>query len=151
MGVVTAVRLKLVPAIVGRAVAWLGLSSPQAALDTLRALQARTDRIEGFEILPQESLQAVLGHIPGTRAPLGAEHPWHALVEMTSDSVDAEPAEQLLARLLPPLMEKGVVRDATISSSEAQAEAFWRIRDSLSEAERATFGPATQHVPQVST
>ena len=35
--------------------------------------------------------------------------------------------------------------DAAISSSEAQAEAFWRIRDSLSEAERATLGPATQH------
>ena len=30
-------------------------------------------------------------------------------------------------------------------TSEAQAEAFWRIRDSLSEAERAAFGPATQH------
>jgi FAD/FMN-containing dehydrogenase len=32
-----------------------------------------------------------------------------------------------------------------IAANEAQAEAFWRIRDSLSEAERAAFGPATQH------
>ena len=51
----------------------------------------------------------------------------------------------LLARLLAPLIERGLVEDATISASEAQAEAFWRIRDSLSEAERAAFGPATQH------
>ena len=145
LGVITAVRLKLVPAIRSRAVAWLGLASPQAALDTLRLLQSQSDRVEGFEILPQESLEAVLSHIPGTRAPLSDVHPWQALVEATSDREDAEPPEQLLARLLSPMLESGVVRDATISASEAQAEAFWRIRDSLSEAERATFGPATQH------
>jgi FAD/FMN-containing dehydrogenase len=145
LGIVTAARLKLVPATHSRAVAWLGLASPQAALDTLRALEAKTDRIEGFEILPDESLQAVLSHIPGTRAPLEADHPWHVLVEATADGPDAENPAELLARLLAPLMERGPVEDAVISASEAQAEAFWRIRDSLSEAERATFGPATQH------
>ena len=145
LGIVTAARLKLVPAIHSRAVAWLGLASPQAALDTLRALEAETDRIEGFEILPDESLQAVLSHIPGTRPPLQSHHPWHALVEATADGPGTDNPAELLARLLAPLVERGLVADASISASEAQAEAFWRIRDSLSEAERATFGPATQH------
>jgi FAD/FMN-containing dehydrogenase len=145
LGIVTAARLKLYPAIQSRAVAWIGLDSPQSALDTLRALQASTDRIEGFEILPLESLNAVLSHIPATRAPLDDQFPWQALVEATAESEREEPPAELLARLLAPLIEKGLVRDAVISSSEAQAEAFWRIRDSLSEAERATFGPATQH------
>jgi FAD/FMN-containing dehydrogenase len=145
LGIITAARLKLYPAIHSRAVAWLGLDSPQAALDTLRTLQASTNRIEGFEILPQESLGAVLGHIPGLRAPLPQEFPWHALVEATADGPQkAQPAE-LLTRLLAPLLDKGLIRDAVISANEAQAESFWRIRDSLSEAERATFGPATQH------
>jgi FAD/FMN-containing dehydrogenase len=145
LGIVTAARLKLYPAIHSRAVAWLGLDSPQVALDTLRALQASTDRIEGFEILPEESLGAVLSHIPGTRAPLEGQFPWHALVEATADNVEEEPPAERLSRLLAPLIGKGLVGDAVISASEAQAEAFWRIRDSLSEAERATFGPATQH------
>jgi FAD/FMN-containing dehydrogenase len=145
LGIVTAARLKLLPAIHSRCVAWLGLASPQAALDTLRALEAGTDRIEGFEILPQESLEAVLGHVPGTRAPLDDVHPWHALVEATADVAEAEPPAELLARLLAPLIEGGQVADAAISSSESQCEAFWRIRDSLSEAEKAAFGPATQH------
>jgi FAD/FMN-containing dehydrogenase len=145
LGIVTAARLKLYPAILSRAVAWLGLDSPQAALDVLRALQSSTDRIEGFEILPQESLDAVLAHIPGTRAPLDRQFPWHALVEATAEGPDEEQPPELLARLLAPLIDGGLVRDAVISSSEGQAEAFWRIRDSLSEAERATFGPATQH------
>ena len=145
LGIITAARLKLFPAVHSRAVAWLGLASPQVALDVLRALQAGTDRVEGFEILSQESLQAVLGHVSGTRPPLASEHPWHALVEATAERAAAEQPQELLARLLAPLIERGLVGDATISASEAQAEAFWRIRDSLSEAERATFGPATQH------
>jgi FAD/FMN-containing dehydrogenase len=145
LGIVIAARLKLVPAIHSRAVAWLGLNSPQKALDTLRAVEAETDRIEGFEILPQESLQAALDHIPGTRTPLDSRHEWYALVEATVDSADAEPPAELLTRLLAPLVNRGMVENATISATEAQAEAFWRIRDSLSEAERAAFGPATQH------
>jgi FAD/FMN-containing dehydrogenase len=145
LGIITAARLKLYPAIHSRAVAWLGVDSPQSALDVLRTLQAKTERLEGFEILPLESLQAVLSHIPGTRAPLNGQFQWQALVEATSERSDGEQPPELLTRLLAPLIEKGLVRDAVISSSEAQAEAFWRIRDSLSEAERATFGPATQH------
>jgi FAD/FMN-containing dehydrogenase len=145
LGVVTAVRLKLVPAIHSRAVAWLGLASPQAALDTLRALEAETDLIEGFELLPRESLEAALTHIPGTRSPLKGVHPWHALVEATAASAEAEAPADLLARLLAPLIQCGLVSDAAVSASEAQAQDFWRIRDSLSEAERSAFGPATQH------
>ena len=141
LGIVTAARLKLVPAVVSRSVAWLGLADPAAALAVLRALEAATDRLEGFEILPDESLGAALDHIPGTRAPLAGRYPWYALVEATSD--DAEPVD--LAALLAPLVERGLIADAAIASSEAQAEAMWRIRDSLSEAERAAFGPATQH------
>jgi FAD/FMN-containing dehydrogenase len=145
LGIVTAVRLKLYPAIHSRAVAWLGLATPQAALDVLRALQAQTDRIEGFEILPRDTLEAVFQHIPGTRAPLEGAHEWHALVEATADTAHAEPPEELLTRLLTPLIEGGPIEDAAISASEAQAEAFWRIRDSLAEAERAVLGPTTQY------
>ena len=140
LGIVTAARLKLVPLPSSRAVAWLGLASPAAALAVLRALQARTDRVEGFEILPAESLAAAVAHVPGVRAPLAGEHRWHALVELTAEEGD-EPLDGLLA----PLLVAGQIEDATIAASEAQAEAFWRIRDSLSEAERAAFGPATQH------
>ena len=141
LGIVTAARLRLVPAIVSRNVAWLGLVSPAAALDVLRALQSSSERIEGFEILSDESFGAVLDHIPGTRAPLDKRYPWYALVEATSD-LDT-PVD--LAALLAPLLDHGLIADAVIAASEAQADAFWHIRDSMSEAERAAFGPATQH------
>ena len=145
LGIVTAVRLKLIPAVHQRAVAWLGLASPDDALAVLRALESATDRVEGFEILPGESLDAALAHIPGTRAPLAAPHSWHALVEATAASPDEEAPDALLERLLAPLLEARLIADAVIAASEAQADAFWKIRDSLSEAERLAFGPATQH------
>jgi FAD/FMN-containing dehydrogenase len=39
--------------------------------------------------------------------------------------------------LLLEALKRGLIEDATLASSEAQAEAFWRIRDSISEAERS--------------
>jgi FAD/FMN-containing dehydrogenase len=140
LGVITAVRLRLVPPVAMRAVAWVGLESPADALALLRSIEARTEQVEGFELLPDESLQAVIAHIPGTRSPLFSRHPWHVLIEATAHAGQDDPQSLLEGLLSTPL-----VKDAAIASSEAQAEAFWRIRDSLSEAERLAFGPATQH------
>jgi FAD/FMN-containing dehydrogenase len=144
LGIITALSLQLAPAVAERAVAWVGVSSPQAGLDLLRLMSERTGRIEGFEILPVESLRAVLRHVPGTRAPLAREHPWHLLIEATAESGEGGPCSALLERLLAVALDAGLAQDATIAASEAQAEAFWRIRDSISEAERAS-GPAVQH------
>jgi FAD/FMN-containing dehydrogenase len=144
LGIVTAASLRLVPAITGRAVAWLGLKEPQSALDVLRMLEAQTKAVEGFEIVPGDSLALVLEHIPGTRPPLTGRHRWHALVEATASSDRDEAPAALLERLLAPALESGLIEDAVIAASEAQADALWRVRDSISEAERAS-GPATQH------
>src|SRR5438270_176395 len=84
LGVVTAVALRLVPAIAARAVAWAGVESPMRALDLLRFLEVRTHAVEGFELVPHDSLQLVLKHVPSTRAPLEGEHPWHVLIEATT-------------------------------------------------------------------
>ena len=144
LGIVTAAALRLAPAVRGRAVAWLGLSSPAAALAVLRELERGTSHVEGFEIVPADSLALVLKHMPGTRAPLASEHRWHALVELTDDGSLGEEPEALLGRLVAPLLKGRLVADAVIAASEAQAESFWRLRDSISEAERAE-GPTLAH------
>ena len=143
LGIVTGAALRLSPAISDRAVAWLGVASPDDALAILRVLEGRTSRIEGFEIIPADSLDKVITHVPNTRAPLVGDHPWHLLVEATAHEGGEEPSAALLEGLLAPLIGN-LVADATISSSEAQARAFWHLRDSISEAERA-IGPALQH------
>lgn len=144
LGIVTAATLRLAPAIHQRAVAWVGVASPHAALALLRSMEARTDTIESFEIIPGDSLALVLAHIPGARAPLAGGHRWHVLIEAVSADPADEPPAVLLERLLAPALEAGGIDDATIAASEGHADAFWRLRDSLSEAER-NAGPATQH------
>lgn len=144
LGIVTAATLRLVPAVAARAVAWVGLADPAAALALLRRFQRASNEVESFELLPGESLDAVLHHIPGTRAPLAGAHPWHVLIEVTAAETAHEPPAAIVERVLGAALGDGLIADATLAASEAQAEAFWRIRESISEAERAT-GPAAQH------
>ena len=139
LGIVTAATLRLVPVPTTRTTAWAGTTGPDRALRLLRRCQRATEAVESFEILPRETLDAVLAHIPTARAPLAGDHPWHLLIETTDDR-GAASVEPLLADAL----DDGLIDDATIAANDAQAAAFWQIRDSISDAERAT-GPASQH------
>jgi FAD/FMN-containing dehydrogenase len=143
LGVVTAAALELVPAVTARAVAWIGIDSPQSALRLLRFLESRTEQVEGFELVPDDSLRLVLKHVPGTRSPVDGSHAWHVLVEATSHAGDDDP-RAVIEDLLAEALGNRLIGDAAITGSEAQAEAFWKIRDSISEAERAE-GPTLAH------
>jgi FAD/FMN-containing dehydrogenase len=145
IGIVTAAVLQTVPALLDRCVAWVGVDSPAQAYDLLLFMQAHgRDRLEGFEILPQRALDAVVKHIAGTRPPLESDHRWHVLMEFAQDDESQSGPAELATVLLEKAINAGLVENATLASSEAQAEAFWKIRDSIAEAERAE-GPALQH------
>lgn len=139
LGVVTAAALRLVPAYGARAVAWVGLDDPHAALALLRRLEAAAT-IESFELVPDTALTLVLAHIPGTRAPLAGTHRWHVLVEAVGQNDPAAPLRDALAAAA----TDGIVADATLATSETQADALWRLREVISEAERID-GPAAKH------
>ncbi|MEP9402723.1 FAD-binding oxidoreductase [Sphingomonas sp. VNH70] len=143
LGIVTAATLRLAPAIAARCVGWAGIADPQAGLDLLRHMQAATDAVESFEIIPADSLALAVAHLPGARPPLAGHHPWHLLIEAVAGPGEADPAA-LLETLLADGLACGTIADATIAASEAQAEAFWALRDGLSAAEKAA-GPAVQH------
>lgn len=143
LGIVTAATLRLAPPLLNRAVAWAGVSGPHEALRLLRLAQQRLgDRVEGFEVLSGSGLAHVLAHIPGARAPIATPSPWHALVELDCGEDAAGGAAELEA-VLAEGFAGGWISDATLAASEAQANEFWRLRESLSEAERAE-GPALQ-------
>ncbi|MBB4616883.1 FAD-binding oxidoreductase [Sphingomonas abaci] len=144
LGIVTAATLKLAPAVAARGVAWAGVADPADALALLRRFQRASDAVESFEILPAETLDAALAWRPQARAPLAGRHAWHLLIEATAAAAAAEAPQALLERVLGEALSDGLIADATIAASEAQADAFWAIRDSLSDAERAQ-GPAAQH------
>ena len=144
LGVVTAASLRLISAPGSRAVAWAGLPTPQVALDLLRDLERQIgEAIESFELVPANALALVLRHIPGARAPLAALHPWNVLIESVAPEGASDAAESL-GGALGNSLEQGLATDAVVAASQNQAEALWRLRESISEAERAD-GPALKH------
>ncbi len=143
-GIVTAATLALKPAVVERSVAWVGVPDPHAALALLHLLDdALGTALEGFEIIPDAAVALVLGHVHGTRAPLASASPWHVLVEAVSVTRDLSPAPALEAAL-GVAFERGIATDAALAPSEAAADALWRLRESVPEAQRA-LGPLIPH------
>lgn len=145
LGIVTGATLRLLPEIAGRTVAWAGLSSiGQARQLLVHCERVATDALEGFEVLPNHCLAAVLDHLPDARAPLAETHQWHALIELVSTKPEGEDLSDLAQAMLEGALEADMLEDAVIAANETQAEAFWLLRDSISPAERA-IGPAMQH------
>lgn len=146
LGIVTAATLSLAPAIAERRVLWAGVASLEAARALLLHVEnAAGSALEGFEVLTQDTLENVIAYVPGTRAPLSAPHPWHALIELVAaDKAAADALGPLAEQMLASAFEAGLIADAVIAANETQAEAFWQIRDGIAAAERAK-GPAVQH------
>lgn len=145
LGVVTAATLRLLPGLADRAVLWAGLGSIQDARALLLHAEDRAgSALEGFEVMPRHSLEAVLAHVPGARSPLQGRHEWHALIELAADEESASTLSGRAVALMESAFEAGLVEDATIAANEAQAEQFWLLRDEIAPAERA-LGPAMQH------
>jgi FAD/FMN-containing dehydrogenase len=139
LGVITAATLKLFPRPRSRAVAFLGLDDPAQALALLNFVKEHAGPgLQAFEILPRLGLELVLRHIPGARDPLGAVHPWYALVEIAGFS-DGE-AERVASATLAQALDAGKARDATLAHSLNQAAALWRLRESMSEAQKREGG-----------
>ncbi|WP_312160176.1 FAD-binding oxidoreductase [Phenylobacterium sp.] len=131
LGVVTAASLKLFPVLVSRATAIAAVDDPEAAIRLLaRAKDEAGGAVEAFELMGRRGIEFVLRNIPNQRDPLSEVHPWYVLVEIASGEPGA--AENAMERLLAAALEDGLVRDAAVAQSEAQARAFWSVRENQS-------------------
>ncbi|KMS59800.1 D-2-hydroxyacid dehydrogenase [Novosphingobium barchaimii LL02] len=145
LGIVTAATLRLLPAVAERVVIWAGVSSLPAARTLLLHCEAMEgETLEGFEVMPQASIDAVKDHMPAARAPLEGRHAWHVLIEVVADRAGAATLRERCEAMMADAFEKDLLEDAAMSASEAQADAFWLIRETVPAAERAR-GPAVQH------
>lgn len=136
LGVITAAVLKLYPQPKGREVAWVGLESPEAALALFSLASDRAgSSLTAFELMIDEALSFVLKHAPNAAAPLASRHPWHVLIEISSGRSAAD-ASALIEEILAEGFEAGLAGDAALSSSLAQANELWRLRESMSEAQK---------------
>ena len=139
LGVITAASLKLFPKPSATATAWIGIPSPAAAIELLGRLRAASDdRLTTLELVPDVALALVLEHIDAARDPAIAVSPWYLLVEWTSSS--AQDLEKPLTEALASAADAGLITDAAIAASGLQREEFWRLRESVPEAQRKAGG-----------
>jgi FAD/FMN-containing dehydrogenase len=135
LGVVTAAALKLYPVMASRAVAMIGLATPEAAIELLaRAKDETGGAVEAFELMGRLGVEFAIRNIAGTRDPLERAHPWYVLAEFASGEPGS--AEAAMQRWLEAGVEAGLVADAVVAQTEAQARALWAIRENQSPAQK---------------
>ncbi|HEX5776025.1 MAG TPA: FAD-binding oxidoreductase [Caulobacteraceae bacterium] len=143
LGVVTAASLKLYPILPSRSVAMCAVASPPDAIRLLaRAKDETGGQVEAFELMSRLGVAFALKHIPGLREPLEAQPPWYVLIETASGEPGA--AEAGMERVLTGALEDGLVLDAAIAQTAAQAQALWAVRENQSGGQRPE-GAAWKH------
>ncbi len=141
LGIVTAAAIKLFPKPEERATAFVAVPDVPAATRLLALLQHRTNGLlNAFELMSRNGMELVLQHIAGAKDPLAEPSPWYVLCEASGIKGIAAVFESALETAL----EDGLASDAAIAASEAQREALWRLRESISEAQKHE-GPSLKH------
>ena len=139
LGVITRALLRLHPAPQAKATLLAALPDYDAALALLARLQTRCGAgLAAFELMWRDFVVAALAW-QKLREPFDAPHPLLAVVDL--DGPDAAQLQAALEEVLAPALQDGLVLDAAIAQSEAQARAFWKIREATAEL------PTNMHPP----
>jgi FAD/FMN-containing dehydrogenase len=140
LGIITAAVLKLFPRPGSVETGFVAVRDPAAAIELLARARAGTgDAITAFELISRQALDMVLRHIPGTTDPLATPYPWYVLIEASSGDASGG-LRAALEAVLADGAEAGLVIDATLASSGEQTKALWRLRDSITEAQKPEGG-----------
>jgi FAD/FMN-containing dehydrogenase len=133
LGIITKVRLRLVPLFTGRAVALVAVDDTAAAVALVRTLRDQLPTLEAAELFYADGL-ALVREQTGLAAPFADEHPAFVLAECAGHS---DPSDGLLAAL----EQSPGVRDATVATDTRGRHALWAYRESHTEAINAAGVP----------
>ncbi|UGA44963.1 FAD-binding oxidoreductase [Bradyrhizobium quebecense] len=138
LGIITAATLRLFPKPRAVETAYVGLKSPAAALKLLSiSRNEAAGSLTSFELLADIAVDFSIRHGIDIRDPLEGKHPWYVLMELSSSRDDARDA---LEAILAQGMEDGIVDDAVIAANLSQRQAFWKLRDEMSAAQKPEGG-----------
>ena len=135
LGIVTAAVLRLYPRPRGREVAFAGFGSPEEGLALFERMRGLAGaQLTAFELIARTPLAMAVKHF-GHREPLNEGHGWYALLEVSSGRSE-EDARALMEAGLADALEAGEIADAALAGSLSQDDAFFKIREDCSWAQR---------------
>lgn len=136
LGVITAASLRLFARADTRSVVLAGVDSPVQALALYTLLFERCGpRLQAFEFFTGDCLGLVLETTEGVQDPFAQRYPAYVLVEF-ADTTDEAGLGALLESVMDAALERELCRDAVVSSSIAQLNGLWRLREEIPEAQR---------------
>jgi FAD/FMN-containing dehydrogenase len=140
LGVITAATLRLYPDPGETSTLLITLPDAGSAVKLLADMREYLgDRIESFELICRYALDLVERHVSGTALPCDLSGEWFVLAELAI----GEGAEGL-DRFLEQAFDAGQMLDAVVAKNLAEAEALWRARHAISEAQKYE-GPSIKH------
>lgn len=140
LAVITAATLKLYPRPHETATAVVALASPDAALALFqRVHDAAGGALTAFEVWSQRVMDFALRYMPNVRDPLRTAYPWYALIEVSGHHANGQAGATLQAALEAAL-DDGLIKDAVVAQTLEQAQQFWTLRESFSEAQKGAGG-----------
>ncbi|MDN5844423.1 MAG: FAD-binding oxidoreductase [Alcaligenaceae bacterium] len=144
LGIITRVSLKLHARTHIRCAVLVAVESAAHALGLMQqVVGACGPRLQAFEFFTAQCLDLVLGHTEGAQAPFGRTYPAYVLIEL-ADTRNEDALMALLEEVISQALEQGFCQDAVVSASMTQLQALWRLREDISEAQRAD-GPHLKH------
>lgn len=146
LGIITAAVLKLWPLPRDEVTAWLGLAGPREALAMLQRLQDGTGgQVTGFEYMAASALEMTFSQFPANRSPFLKEYPACVLMEAASGAPGGD-LRRVVEEVLAGGIDEGILADAIIAESTAQARAFWQIREDMPQAQTMMSGSISHDV-----
>ncbi|MEM9787661.1 MAG: FAD-binding oxidoreductase [Pseudomonadota bacterium] len=142
LGLITAAALKLFAQPAATCTGFLVVPDPAAALTLLNIARDHLgENISAFELIHRRGFEFLTHTLPEVRQPFQTPPEWSVLLDI---GVHYGEAQDELSRLLELGMTRGIVTDGLIAQSQSQAQEFWRVRETIPEANRL-IGSVSSH------
>jgi FAD/FMN-containing dehydrogenase len=140
LGIITSAVLKLMPKPQSVAVAFVAVESPAAAVELLGlAKRMAGPLVTAFELVSADAMDLVCAYLGGITPPLTGRPAWMILMELTSTG-SQDVLDNTMMEVLEAGMDKALAHDAAVASNLSNVQAFWRIREEISDAQTRTGG-----------
>jgi len=130
LGIVTKAVLKLVEAPKSRVSAMVGLKDYDSVVSFLKYMDRGTaGTLSGFELMWNNTYKTLTTEPAVVKPPIPHDYPYYVLLECLGSNQDND--LQRLEKLLETALEKNIIIDAAIASTEADLQWFWTIREDV--------------------
>ncbi len=136
LGIITQATLKLFPLPHSSATALLAMADLPAVIAAYNKLREDCgDRITSFELIPRIAVELTSQHFPEHTEPFESNYPWMVLMVVHSELSESALNDQF-SDILHSTLEQGLIADAIIAQTIAQAKHFMALREKLVSAQK---------------